>query len=367
MNKFNYNFDENNIPLGVGDRYYAQDMARDNRYLQNLPLRILESTLNKESAIIRGLQISKTSNNILSLTGGAGYCKLSVKTVDDSVEWAVPPATTNIDIMALINVEAQAIQLTEDMLNGNTQFVKIKYKEEPINTRVRQNLGGSYSYVVADSYSIIIDENEPTRYDLAIGTIKGDGTYLNVTSISTEHKTFLTDLLHPIGSLYWSNESTDPSILFGGVWSQIKDKFILGTGDTHANGSTGGSETVTLTIDEIPSHNHDMDANGNHTHGISDPMRNGAGIDLSGTVEQLYGSNTGGTGTPNVFQSQKINTNDFSGTQTRGRFNIDLNVNHNHEMSENGSHVHEIQNNGGGGAHENMPPYITKYCWERIA
>lgn len=36
---------------------------------------------------------------------------------------------------------------------------------------------------------------------------------------------------------------------------------------------------------------------------------------------------------------------------------------HTHTLS---SHTHTITAQGGGGAHNNMPPYVTYYCWERI-
>ena len=36
----------------------------------------------------------------------------------------------------------------------------------------------------------------------------------------------------------------------------LKGRFVLGGGGTYAPGDTGGSETVTLTIDQIPSHAH---------------------------------------------------------------------------------------------------------------
>ena len=38
---------------------------------------------------------------------------------------------------------------------------------------------------------------------------------------------------HPVGSYYFSAEATDPSILFGGEWLRIKDRFILAAGDTY--------------------------------------------------------------------------------------------------------------------------------------
>lgn len=48
---------------------------------------------------------------------------------------------------------------------------------------------------------------------------------------------------HPVGSLFWSSDSTSPASLYGGTWRQIKDKFILAAGDTYTAGATGGSAT----------------------------------------------------------------------------------------------------------------------------
>lgn len=36
----------------------------------------------------------------------------------------------------------------------------------------------------------------------------------------------------------------------------LRDKFVLGAGTTHVVGTTGGAETVTLTVEQMPSHNH---------------------------------------------------------------------------------------------------------------
>ena len=54
----------------------------------------------------------------------------------------------------------------------------------------------------------------------------------------------LFDLIYPIGSIYMSMNSTNPSLLFGGTWEQISGKFLWATGSTP--GQTGGSQTVTL-------------------------------------------------------------------------------------------------------------------------
>lgn len=36
----------------------------------------------------------------------------------------------------------------------------------------------------------------------------------------------------------------------------LRGRFILGNSSSHAIGSTGGSETVTLTVEQLPSHSH---------------------------------------------------------------------------------------------------------------
>ena len=63
--------------------------------------------------------------------------------------------------------------------------------------------------------------------------------------------------IYPIGSIYMSINETNPSELFGGVWEQIEDKFLLACGTKHPNGEESGEETHTLTQNEMPSHTHE--------------------------------------------------------------------------------------------------------------
>lgn len=82
----------------------------------------------------------------------------------------------------------------------------------------------------------------------------------------------IVNLIYPVGSIYMSVANASPATLFGGTWAQLKDRFLLGAGDTYTAGDTGGAASVsytpagtnsggavsshTLTTDEIPSHNH---------------------------------------------------------------------------------------------------------------
>ena len=70
----------------------------------------------------------------------------------------------------------------------------------------------------------------------------------------------LWDQIYPVGSIYITANATNPSVLFGGTWEQLKGKFLVGVDssdtDFETSGKTGGEKTHTLTIDEMPSHNH---------------------------------------------------------------------------------------------------------------
>ena len=66
---------------------------------------------------------------------------------------------------------------------------------------------------------------------------------------------------YPVGSYYISSVSTSPASLFGGTWVQVQDRMILAAGTkysagTLANPATGGSETKSLAVANIPSHTH---------------------------------------------------------------------------------------------------------------
>lgn len=68
-------------------------------------------------------------------------------------------------------------------------------------------------------------------------------------------------LLYPIGSIYMSIQDTNPSVFFGGTWERIaKGKTLVGVDendiDFNTSSKTGGEKTHTLTINEMPKHNH---------------------------------------------------------------------------------------------------------------
>lgn len=134
----------------------------------------------------------------------------------------------------------------------------------------------------------------------------------------------------PVGSIYISVSSTNPTTWFGGTWEQIKGRFLLGVGSPSDNsdnyfgtignksysagvGSTGGQSNHTLTINEMPSHNHNAVSTSGSNGGVS-----------------LY---------------------PFSMIQSNYNL-VDQNV---------------IRPAGGNQAHNNMPPYFAVYMWKRVS
>ena len=53
---------------------------------------------------------------------------------------------------------------------------------------------------------------------------------------------------YPVGSIYMSLDSTSPENLFGGVWEQIKDTFLLAIGDKYLENTRGGRKAILIAL-----------------------------------------------------------------------------------------------------------------------
>lgn len=168
--------------------------------------------------------------------------------------------------------------------------------------------------------------------------------------------------LYPVGSVYISFDSTDPSILFGGTWIRLKDTFLLANGDSFAPNTTGGSATKTIGVNNLPSHTHSCSTVGNHTHtrGSMNITGNFGGTDVQGGY---YGN---GAFAINSWG----NYNEEGGKYHSGygkNMNFDASRSWSGTTSANGEHTHTIGNTGASLPLNIMPPYTTVYCWRRTA
>ena len=125
-----------------------------------------------------------------------------------------------------------------------------------------------------------------------------------------------------------SVNSTNPGTLFGGTWQRIQNQFLLAAGSSYAAGSTGGSATVTLNVNQIPS----------HTHGEYPELWANAPFTVVGDGKHYVERN-------NIYGNYMTVESASGG----GRAKLYTSA------------------AGGGQAHNNMPPYIAVYVWKRTA
>lgn len=168
--------------------------------------------------------------------------------------------------------------------------------------------------------------------------------------------------VYPVGSIYTSVVDTNPSILFGfGTWEAIEGgRVLLASGNGYKAGSTGGSPTHTLKIEELPSHNHGGNVTQAGAHGHTGES-SASGAHSHDAYYYLYKKGSGYSSSPNL--TGLINTS--------GDYTVPVTVNkagehtHDIQINNNGNHTHGIPNQGDNIAHNIMQPYLVVYIWKR--
>lgn len=137
------------------------------------------------------------------------------------------------------------------------------------------------------------------------------------TSLGINTQSETLQAVYPVGAIYIETTGTNPSSTFGfGTWIAFgAGRTLMGVGTSDASyaaGATGGETLHTLTTAEMPAHNHDP---------VTAELFTPAGSTAN------RGAIAAGGATP---------------------FNVTATV-------------------GGGGSHNNLPPYIVCYFWKRTA
>ena len=116
---------------------------------------------------------------------------------------------------------------------------------------------------------------------------------------------------YDVGDIYTTTSDIDPSTKWEGTtWEQLTNTFLYASGGTYSVGDTGGEETHTLTIEEMPAHTH--------------VVWRGAPV--------YYGADSAP-----------------------------------HTVANDNDNWSETQSAGGSQAHNNMPPYYVVNMWLRTA
>ena len=145
----------------------------------------------------------------------------------------------------------------------------------------------------------------------------------------------LMDVIYPVGSIYQSMNATSPASSIGGTWTRL-NTFLYGS--TTAK-NTGGEATHTLSLNEMPAHNHNGSTGeaGSHAHVID------------GRIIAWYGPGGGNVlqGAGNYFGS--VGT--FGGQGT----------------SANGAHTHSFTTDSAGKGNNYIPYHYSVNVYRRTA
>lgn len=202
------------------------------------------------------------------------------------------------------------------------------------NCSLVARVGSSLSSVSLTQENTYVYESESTNkvYELPLYSFAMQNTAITSVTRVIEPITEITEIaekaeaaitatnrFYPVGSIYMSVRNTSPASFFGGTWTAWGTGRVpvgINTSDSNFNTveKTGGASTHTLTTSEIPSHYHTYRFYSSH-----DSYADG----INNTAFCSDGVNSGNTG---ITESV-----------------------------------------GGGGAHNNLQPYIVCYMWKRIA
>lgn len=217
-------------------------------------------------------------------------------------------------------------------------------------------------------------------------------TYLKISN--------LLDAIYPVGSIYMSANSANPSTLFGGSWEAWGSGRVpvgVDSVDTDFNTAEkeGGEKTHSLTTTEMPSHTHDFTGTASsHTHTFTGTNKNTGTVSAQHTHSGTTSSNGNHSHTANggsgLVGSGTLG-NDAKIAQTGGSYRSGLSTNttgaHTHTMTTSNpsaNHTHNYTPSGKNAntsitpegtnssvgdntAHNNLQPYITCYMWKRTA
>ncbi len=126
---------------------------------------------------------------------------------------------------------------------------------------------------------------------------------------------------YPVGSIYISVNSTSPASLFGGTWTQLKDRFLIGAGGSYSANGTGGAASVSLGYSNLP----------------TSVLR--AAKNYKTTAVSVNGAGWGNSSiAAGVYTSTTVDSADELGDTYSGKTNVST-----------------------------MPPYLAVYMWKRTA
>lgn len=301
---------------------------------------------------------STTNTNLGTLIEQAisGYTTQAVATGTDTTI-TIPNGATGVARNMFIELTGTGGASTNLIVPANKKlyFIYNNATSGQVTVKVSGQTGVSVPYgakvaLVSNGTDIVVAENymvsatlpsatlsSPTMTGTPIAPTAAPGT--NTTQVATT--AFVTAGLaaaYPVGAIFLSTVSTNPSTLLGfGTWVAYgTGRMLISADATYTAGSTGGAATTTLITANLPSHSHSAtttSTDSGHTHGSAI----GSGFISNGGPESLAGGPNLPFGRPSATASGNAS---ITSTTTIG-------------------------NTGSGTAVTTISPYIAVYMWNR--
>jgi len=145
----------------------------------------------------------------------------------------------------------------------------------------------------------------------------------------------------------------------------LRNRFIVGSGGEYSTKNTGGAKSVSLTKEQMPSHNHTARSNstGGHNHSITGGSHSHAYKDIYYNEDSNHDDARSGSVYGYEYIEKGMGSGDSDTNNNRAFYKkrTTSSATHTHTIGSVGNHSHSISidSSGSSKAHENRPPYYA--------
>jgi microcystin-dependent protein len=204
---------------------------------------------------------------------------------------------TRITAADLTRIESGISAATQGVTNVETSISSLRTEvTRRLDETQTSAVNAAHALLPVGAITMFAGSNAPIGWVTCNGQLLDRNTYAKLFQV--------------LGTSYGNTSATNFRV------PDLRDRFPVGAGNSYAIGAAGGTATVTLSVNQIPAHTHDV------TGKAGDAQRNGVG---------LYASNVGAGSLWQILSTSEIGS--VSGLVTKPT--------------------------GQGAPHENRPPYMA--------
>lgn len=219
-----------------------------------------------------------------------------------------------------------------------TKFLKLLKPEKNDYVDVEKHLSENYDKI--DTKMEELSNSNDKKLDKGTVSTEYDTAKKIEDKIKGINEKFKNFCPFPVNSLYISLGNENPSSLWlGTTWQKQENRFLLGAGSSYNLGSTGGSNSISLSANNMPRHRHRVDQTSASVPPHAHNVKGMAG----------WAGDTG-----YITMQSKVTTQGIVSTESAGG-------------GSTGSFAPYTDYQGNGSAFSIMPPYLAVNIWKRTS